>query len=262
MITGGFSGAHAAMTKDAAGSLIIPQPVTADGAVIKDQIIRFLRHLTQILYLQCLVQFWGLVKNEDKTYLTTRDQPFALLYYCLDGQALKRLCEYRKHCLEYSIPVAVDEDDDDHEIGPPGRVFRSGLPEHVWDVGDYTSREYPQRDYAVGRVKEYWALPIYHHPTQHLPIGVLEFVFPYRFNGLPRPNLILVDIISFVFLFRIIAPPPTRILMRVTNKLHVSALRSLTVSFAIYQQLIFQSLITVKTKYQCSLFKLFLSETS
>nr|XP_027067670.1 protein NLP6-like [Coffea arabica] len=157
------------MTKDAAGSLIISQPVTADGAVIKEWITRFL-HLKQIIYLRCLVQFWGLVKNEDKTYLTTPDQPFALLYYGFDGQALKKLREYRKH------------------YWSPGRVFRSGLPEFTEDVGHYTPREYPQRDYAVGRVREYWALPIYHHPTQHLPIGVLEIASVFSF--IPRHGVL------------------------------------------------------------------------
>ncbi|CDP15662.1 unnamed protein product [Coffea canephora] len=158
---------------------------TADGAVIKDHIMRFLHHLFPTFsYWKCLVQFWGLVKIGDETYLTTRDQPFALQYYCFHGQELKKLCEYRKHCLAYSIPV--DEDDDDHEIGPPGRVFRSGLPEFALDVRDYTIREYPQRDYAIGCVGGYWALPIYHHPTQHFPIGVLEIASPRDFNGLAR----------------------------------------------------------------------------
>ena len=79
--------------------------------------------------------------------------------------------------------IAVD---DDHEIGPPGRVFCSGLPEFAPYVGHYTTREYPQRDYAVGRVEEYWALPIYHHSTRHLSIGVLEIVSPIIFGVLPR----------------------------------------------------------------------------
>ncbi|XP_027174640.1 protein NLP6-like [Coffea eugenioides] len=158
---------------------------TADGAVFTDDIKCCLQLVMETLIpCHCLVQFWGLVKTRDKTYLTTRDQPFALHYGHFNGGDAKKLCEYRKHCLEYLFPV--DEDDDDHEIGPPGRVFRSGLPEFAWHVADYTIREYPQRDYAVGRVKEYWALPIYHHPTQHLPIGVLEIVSPSDFNELPR----------------------------------------------------------------------------
>ncbi|CDP15668.1 unnamed protein product [Coffea canephora] len=160
---------------------------TADGAVIKDQIKWLLQHLKQTIWCWChLVQFWGLVKNGDKTYLTTRDQPFALQYYHI--REARKLCKYRKHCLEYSIPV--DEDDDDHEIGPPGRVFRSGLPEYAPYVAGYTIREYPQRDYAVGHVRDYWALPIYHHPAQHLPIGVLEFVSPTDFNELPRRRVL------------------------------------------------------------------------
>ncbi|XP_027071335.1 protein NLP7-like [Coffea arabica] len=156
---------------------------TADGAVIKDKIIRLLELLYDALPPDCLVQFWGLVTTGDKTYLTTCDQPFALHYYVshFNDQDVEKLCEYRKHCLGYLIPV-----DDDHEIGPPGRVFRSGLPEYAWDVSHYTSREYPQRDYAVGRVDQYWALPIYHHPSRHLPIGVLEIVSPYEFSGLPQ----------------------------------------------------------------------------
>ncbi|XP_027176427.1 protein NLP7-like [Coffea eugenioides] len=160
---------------------------TADGAVIKDQIIRLLELVSETCsYWKCLVQFWGLVKIRDKTYLATCDQPFALQYVYVNigsvylrDRAVEKLCEYRKHCLKYLIPV--DEDDDDDKIGPPGRVFRSGVPEYAWNVGDYTIREYPQRDYAVGRVRDYWALPIYHHPTRHLPIGVLEIVSPRNY---------------------------------------------------------------------------------
>ncbi|CDP15666.1 unnamed protein product [Coffea canephora] len=107
----------------------------------------------------------------DKTYLTTCDQPFALQCYC--DRDVKKLCEYRKHCLEYLIPV----DDEELIIGPPGRVFRSGLPEYAPYVRHYTIGEYPQRDYAVGRVAGYSALPIY-HPTRHLSSGVLEFASP------------------------------------------------------------------------------------
>nr|XP_027068364.1 protein NLP7-like isoform X2 [Coffea arabica] len=154
---------------------------TADGAVIKDQIKWFLQLVMEaISWCRCLVQFWGLVKTGDKTYLTTCDQPFALQYFHFNGPDVKELCEYRKHCLEYLIPV-----DEDHEIGPPGRVFRSGSPEYAPRVDDYTSREYPQRDYAVGRVAGSWVLPIYHHPTQHLPIGVLEIVSATDFS-IPR----------------------------------------------------------------------------
>ncbi|XP_071910041.1 protein NLP4-like isoform X2 [Coffea arabica] len=178
---------------------------TADGAVIKDDIKYCLQFVMEtIMWCQCLVQFWGLVKTGDKTYLTTCDLPFALQYYPFNGSpatSLLKLCEYRKHCLEYLIPVDEDDDGDEVQriIGPPGRVFRSGLPEYAWNVGEYTSREYPQRDYAVGRVMRYWVLPIYHHPTRHLPIGVLEIVSPSDFVGLPRyrvlenlQNLLLV----------------------------------------------------------------------
>ncbi|CDP15656.1 unnamed protein product [Coffea canephora] len=178
---------------------------TADGAVIKDHIKCFLPLVLDALPPGCLVQFWGLVKNEDKTYLTTCDQPFALCYYF--GPHVKEICEYRKHCLEYLIPV---DEDDDHEIGPPGRVFRSGLPEYARDVGDYTARAYPQRDYAVGRVEGYWALPIYHHPTRHLPIGVLEIVSSHVFPGIPRREVLdklQVRLFSFFKLLNYFFPP-------------------------------------------------------
>ncbi|XP_027078081.1 protein NLP3-like [Coffea arabica] len=142
---------------------------TADSAVIKKQIIRFLQLLMQTIYWKCVVQFWGTVKIGDKTYLTTCDQPFAFRYFT--HRDVRKLCEYRKHCLDYLIPVDDEEDEVQLIIGPPGRVFRSGFPEHAPDVGDYTSREYPQRDYAVDRVMGYWALPIYYHLTRHLPIS-------------------------------------------------------------------------------------------
>ncbi|CDP20851.1 unnamed protein product [Coffea canephora] len=121
-------------------------------------------------------------------YLTTCDQPFA--FQCSSPLDVKKVCEHRKHCLDYLIPV---DDDDDGEliIGPPGRVFRSGFPEYARNVGDYTSREYPQRDFAAERFRDYWALPVYHHPTQDLPSGVLEIVASsYVFsNVLPEVNL-------------------------------------------------------------------------
>ncbi|CDP21159.1 unnamed protein product [Coffea canephora] len=155
----------------------------ADGAVIKDQIIRLLQQVMKTLQFENLVQFWGLVKIEDDMYLTTCDQPFALKN--INDQDRKKLCEYRKLCLECLIPV--DEDDDDDEIGPPGRVFRSGLPEYAKDVCHYTSVEYPQRDYAVYLpTTEYWALPIYHHSMRRLPVGVLEIVSSRVFTGIPR----------------------------------------------------------------------------
>ncbi|XP_027174641.1 protein NLP3-like [Coffea eugenioides] len=159
---------------------------TADGAVIKDQIKWVLQLVMEaISWWRCLVQFWGLVKIGDKTCLTTRDQPFALQYYHCNVTSLLKPCEYRKHCLAYLIPV-----DGEIIIGPLGRVFRSGLPERVWNVRDYTIREYPQRDYAVSRVEEYWVLPIYHHPTQHLPIGILEIVSPCTLTRLPRRRVL------------------------------------------------------------------------
>ncbi|XP_027068805.2 protein NLP6-like isoform X1 [Coffea arabica] len=161
----------------------------ADAAVIKTDIKWFMQLDTEtIMWWRCLVQFWGLVRIGDKTYLTTCDQPFALCYYF--DPDVKPLCEYRKLCLECLIPVD-DDDDDDVEliIGPPGRVFRSGFPEYAEDVHDYTSREYPQRDYAVDRARYYWALPIY-HPTRHLPVGVLEIVSPYVVGDLPRRQVL------------------------------------------------------------------------
>ncbi|CDP15658.1 unnamed protein product [Coffea canephora] len=158
---------------------------TANGALIKNKIVYFLRLLLDPLLPRFLVQFWGLVKIGNKMYLTTCDQPFALKYF--GNLEVKQLCEYRKHCLDYLIPV--DDDDeisvDQVQLGPPGRVFCSGLPEYTFDVRHYTRREYPQRDCAVDRVKGYWALPIY-HPTQHLPSGVLEIVSTNEFCL--RPN--------------------------------------------------------------------------
>ncbi|KAL3519552.1 hypothetical protein ACH5RR_017701 [Cinchona calisaya] len=148
--------------------------------VIKQKIKTLLQHSTDLyLTVTYLVQFWGLVKIGDKMYLTTCDQPFGLSLHQKYG--LKGLCEYRKSCLDYLIPLNQNGGTQVVEFGPPGRVFTSGLPESVIDACHYSTQEYPQLDRLAGRVVGYWAMPVYDQkPPNQLPIGVLEIVSSYQ----------------------------------------------------------------------------------
>ncbi|KAL3519554.1 hypothetical protein ACH5RR_017703 [Cinchona calisaya] len=144
--------------------------------VIKQKIKTILQHSTCLYRTTYLVQFWGLVKIGDKMYLTICDQPFALYYNRKNGS--KGLCEYRKFCLDYLIPLNQNGTQV-VEFGPPGRVCTSGLPECVVDARHYSTKEYPQLDRLAGRVVGYWAMPVYDQQSPNqLPIGVLEILSP------------------------------------------------------------------------------------
>ncbi|KAL3519551.1 hypothetical protein ACH5RR_017700 [Cinchona calisaya] len=161
-------------------SLLAARDNTFSGNDVIKQKIKTLLQLTHSFRTTMfLIQFWGLVKIGDKMYLTTCDQPFGLSLHQKYG--LKGLCEYRKSCLDYLIPLNQNGGTQVLEFGPPGRVFTSGLPESVIDACHYSTQEYPRLDRLAGRVVGYWAMPVYDQkPPNQLTIGVLEIVSSYQ----------------------------------------------------------------------------------
>ncbi|XP_059654627.1 protein NLP7-like [Cornus florida] len=98
--------------------------------------------------------------------LTSSDQPFALT------QLDERLLGYRKHCLECKFIV----DGDEEQLGIPGRVFRQKSQEGTTDVRYYSSKEYPQRNFAITcDIEASVAFPVF-QPWSKDCVGVLEFV--------------------------------------------------------------------------------------
>ncbi|KAK3026503.1 hypothetical protein RJ639_041800 [Escallonia herrerae] len=113
-----------------------------------------------------LVQFWAPIMDGGRQFLTTSDQPFGL------GQIDEALSNYRLHSqLKKWVVGGKDE-------GPPGRVFRNKLPEWTFDVQNYSTVDYPQRDDAavLGTIRGSLAMPVF-EPSCELCIGVLELVF-------------------------------------------------------------------------------------
>ncbi|XP_059653064.1 protein NLP6-like isoform X2 [Cornus florida] len=101
--------------------------------------------------------------------LVTSDQPFALSYHLDEG-----LLEYRKQCLQYKFNV--DGDGEGVEgLGIAGRVFRQKWPELIQDVGHYSTKEYPQRDFALAcHILSCCSFPVFQTSFQEC-VGVLEF---------------------------------------------------------------------------------------
>ncbi|XP_059663512.1 protein NLP6-like [Cornus florida] len=143
-------------------------PTTNQGIVI-EKIKSALQNFHRNNYMDhTLIQFWTPITTETGCFqLVTSDQPFALSYD-LD----ERLLKYRKHCLEYEI----DLDGTEEHLGIQGRVFRKKLHERTEDVRIYSSKEYPQREFAL--TCNIWAssaFPLF-HPSFQGCVGVLEFV--------------------------------------------------------------------------------------
>ncbi|KAH6806849.1 hypothetical protein C2S51_027957 [Perilla frutescens var. frutescens] len=115
-----------------------------------------------------IVQFWVPKMAEDRCYLETSDQPYAVS--CL----AKGLASFRKECIKHHY--FVDEETKEEELGPPGRVFRNGHPEITPDLFLYSTKEFSMRNYAVHcGLQEYFALPVF-EKLEHKCVGVLEFV--------------------------------------------------------------------------------------
>ncbi|KAL7111450.1 hypothetical protein ACP275_05G088600 [Erythranthe tilingii] len=133
---------------------------------VEDKITYF---MSQIIHEESysLVQFWAPKFEENRCCITTLDQPFAV--GCLE----KGLASFRKQSMEHVY--YVDEGAKDEQVGPPGRVYRSGSPEFTPDLRLYSITEFPLKNHAARcRLREYVVLPIIHE--QEDCVGVLEFV--------------------------------------------------------------------------------------
>lgn len=119
-----------------------------------------------------LVQFWAQKIIENKPYLSTSGQPFALGYL---GEILN---SYRRQCIGHLI--FVGEGAKEEELGPPGRVFLTGHLESSPDLRLYTTREFPLLEHVIYcGTREYFSLPLF-DLQQNQCFGILEFLgFPF-----------------------------------------------------------------------------------
>ncbi|XP_073147946.1 uncharacterized protein [Henckelia pumila] len=126
-----------------------------------------------------IIQLWAHETIENRSCLSTSNQPFAL------GLLYKGLCQYRKQCMDSYYYVGNGATDD--ELGPPGRVFLSGLPESSPDLRLYSAKEFPLQDHLANyHTRRYLALPLFdlHHEKC---IGVLEVVgCPYKYKDIEK----------------------------------------------------------------------------
>ncbi|XP_059653063.1 protein NLP6-like isoform X1 [Cornus florida] len=142
------------------------QPIITD--IIKSALLHFNDSFLMVEVL--LIQFWAPMTTETGcVQLVTSDQPFALSYHLDEG-----LLEYRKQCLQYKFNV--DGDGEGVEgLGIAGRVFRQKWPELIQDVGHYSTKEYPQRDFALAcHILSCCSFPVFQTSFQEC-VGVLEF---------------------------------------------------------------------------------------
>ncbi|KAK2966266.1 hypothetical protein RJ640_003323, partial [Escallonia rubra] len=118
-----------------------------------------------------MVQFWAPIMDGGRRFLTTSDQPFGL------GQIDEGLSKYRMHS-QHKNWVLFGKDE-----GPLGRVFRNQLPEWTFDVRNYSSIDYPQRDDAavLGNIRGSLAMPVI-EPSCELCVGVLELVLSSEYD--------------------------------------------------------------------------------
>ncbi|XP_073127530.1 uncharacterized protein [Henckelia pumila] len=143
----------------------------AETDIFKEKITHVLRKLTSKWEFLCpniLVQFWAPEEvGGGRCRLTTLHQPFAV-----DKSLAKGLSWLRKKCMQQYFYLA----DDQHQLGPPARVFRNGNPESSPDILHYTTQEFPLRDLVTGcGLNSYLVLPIF-DVSQNRCVGVLEFM--------------------------------------------------------------------------------------
>ncbi|KAH6796468.1 hypothetical protein C2S51_037454 [Perilla frutescens var. frutescens] len=119
-----------------------------------------------------MLQFWAPKEPENGCYLETSYQPYAL--DCL----AKGLASFRKKSMNHRY--FVHDEAKEEELGPPGRVFRSGHPEITPDLFLYSTKEFWIRNYAVHcGFREYFVLPVFDEDKHKC--GVLEFIgFSYH----------------------------------------------------------------------------------
>lgn len=114
-----------------------------------------------------LIQFWTVKTINSRSCLIATEEPFVF------GRLCKGLCIYREHCMDHQY--LVDDVAKEDELGPPGRVFLTNLPEFTQDLRLYSTKEFPLRNYAIPLcLRMYGAIPISMYPNQCE--GVLEFV--------------------------------------------------------------------------------------
>lgn len=140
---------------------------------IKEKIQHFMKEMAATSRkTYCMVQFWAPKMVEGRCCLETSDQPYCLTYLA------KGLISFRKKCIKHHY--CVDEQANEGELGPPGRVFRNGLPELFLDLFLYSTKEFPMRSHAVQcGLRNYFALPVFDEHQQfnkHGCVGVLEFI--------------------------------------------------------------------------------------
>ncbi|CAD5163213.1 unnamed protein product [Musa acuminata subsp. malaccensis] len=140
----------------------------SDGSfVIKERMTQALRYFKESTDHHVLVQVWAPVKNGDRCVLTTLGQPFIL-----DPESTK-LLQYRTVSLMYIFSV---DEDDDADLGLPGRVFTRRMPEWTPNVQYYSSKEYQRLNHALCyNVQGTLALPVF-EPSGQSCIGVVEVV--------------------------------------------------------------------------------------
>ncbi|XP_057801184.1 protein NLP5-like isoform X2 [Salvia miltiorrhiza] len=116
-----------------------------------------------------IVQFWAPKMVENRCYLETSDQPYAV------GCLAKGIGLFRKKCMAHYY--CMGDEAREEELGPPGRVFRNGHPEITPDLFYYTTKEFPIRNYAMLCCNRgYLALPILDDEDSDKCVGVLEFL--------------------------------------------------------------------------------------
>ncbi|KAL3499270.1 hypothetical protein ACH5RR_038363 [Cinchona calisaya] len=155
-----------------------------------------------------LIQLWAPTKIRGRMVLTTCGQPFAFSYIINSQEEegppeqphysfRKGICRYRKICLglHYDVVdhfdnttnnVGIDGSNSSSsqqqqqvlQLGPPGRVFKQGLPELSSYIGYFTNQEFPLGGYAENECGflDYFALPLFESTGGHHCLGVLEIL--------------------------------------------------------------------------------------
>ncbi|CAL5390437.1 unnamed protein product [Camellia sinensis] len=160
-----------------------PRPTVP--AVEKEDQRCALQDFTALLDYAILVQFWAPITEERQSFLTTQNQPFALVsayvynvikFLVSDPLDVTGLCQYRMISKDYKFVVDLDGESSEEYFGLPGRVFKHQLPESTPNVEWYSIKEYSQRDHALRcGVKQSLAFPVFEPSTQRC-VGVLEVV--------------------------------------------------------------------------------------
>ncbi|KAK3042713.1 hypothetical protein RJ639_000771 [Escallonia herrerae] len=129
-----------------------------------------------------------------RCFLTTSDHPFGL------GQVDGGLYMYRMDSIRNKW--VVNGDNEGEEIGPPGRVFCSQLPEWTSDVRHYSIEDYSRCFDAVRRnIRGSLALPVF-EPSHQSCVGVLELVMSTEYLDYEYE----VEEVSRAL--KVLAPPP------------------------------------------------------